>query len=252
MSTIKGREILLALSIKFNGDWQQIYSAIQSKYELLSDEADTLIASLPSDLSYVTIIDNDYPENLKAAYKPPFVLFYKGNLSLINNRNLVSAVGDLVWDEHMPLFNKKHAFILSDMNSQSVVDACFNQDSIFISSNGFTDTHYGKTFGLVLSEHPNTVDNSEEASTRLAFSLRIPIALAYFSLFIGVKSRKSSPALVAHAYALYLDKPVAVLKTTKESSTNQRLISDGHTGILNLDDIYLQDKSDTIDISRLS
>jgi predicted Rossmann fold nucleotide-binding protein DprA/Smf involved in DNA uptake len=249
---LTGRQILLALSIKFNGDWQQIYSAIQSKYELTPDEADTLIASLPSDLSYITIIDNDYPQNLKAAYKPPFVLYYKGDFSLVNNRNLVSAVGDLVWDEHVALFNKKHSFILSGMNSQSVVDACFNQDSIFISSNGFTDTYFGKSFGLVLSEYPNSIDNTEELASRLAFSLRIPISLAYYSLFIGVKSRKSSPSLVAHAYALYLDKPVAILKTTKDTSTNQRLISDGHTGILNLDDLYLQDKSDTIDISRLS
>src|SRR5699024_648638 len=35
--------------------------------------------------NYVTIFDNDYPEKLKTINYPPFALFYKGNLNLVNN-----------------------------------------------------------------------------------------------------------------------------------------------------------------------
>lgn len=41
---------------------------------------------------WLTILDPEYPEYLKQIYQPPAVLFYQGDLSLLNN-NLISIVG---------------------------------------------------------------------------------------------------------------------------------------------------------------
>lgn len=45
-----------------------------------------------NNISYVTINSDQYPESLKEINEPPYVLFYKGNLSLLNY-NMVAIVG---------------------------------------------------------------------------------------------------------------------------------------------------------------
>lgn len=37
-------------------------------------------------LNFITILDDIYPETLKKIANPPFVLFYKGDIDLINNK----------------------------------------------------------------------------------------------------------------------------------------------------------------------
>lgn len=41
----------------------------------------------------ITIIDDDYPENLTHIYDPPWVLYAAGNLPLLTNRKMLSVVG---------------------------------------------------------------------------------------------------------------------------------------------------------------
>ncbi|WP_425380334.1 DNA-processing protein DprA [Spiroplasma endosymbiont of Stenodema calcarata] len=40
----------------------------------------------------MTIIDQDYPKALCNIYRPPFVLFYDGNLAMVNNKNHKLAI----------------------------------------------------------------------------------------------------------------------------------------------------------------
>lgn len=47
---------------------------------------------LKNNIKYVTYSSKEYPEKLKYIDNPPYVLFYKGNLSLIND-NMVAIVG---------------------------------------------------------------------------------------------------------------------------------------------------------------
>ena len=44
------------------------------------------------EVNFITISDPMYPESLKKIEEPPYVLFYKGNLELLNKRS-VSIVG---------------------------------------------------------------------------------------------------------------------------------------------------------------
>lgn len=39
-------------------------------------------------IQYICIDDEDYPENLKHIYNPPNILFYRGDISVVNNINL--------------------------------------------------------------------------------------------------------------------------------------------------------------------
>ena len=69
------RENLLYLALKYKGDWNPIYEDISNHAEIDEEEAKKLIATVNS--SYITILDEEYPESLRSAYKPPFVLLWR-------------------------------------------------------------------------------------------------------------------------------------------------------------------------------
>ena len=86
------RKILAYLSLKYNGDWDQIYSDVSSATELDEEEVEKTLKTLKS--NYIVMSDEEYPESLKQVYKPPFVLFYYGDISLINDfHNKLGVVG---------------------------------------------------------------------------------------------------------------------------------------------------------------
>jgi len=93
------RKILLYWSLKFLGDWNQIYEALAQKLEPDEEEAEELFKNVQSD--YITFMDEEYPECLKRVFKPPFVLYYHGDISLISdNRNKLAVVGSRKCSEY--------------------------------------------------------------------------------------------------------------------------------------------------------
>lgn len=87
---MNSRDILIYLAIKFEGDWDSIYSAINIKEEFDEKEAMKMIKQIKS--SCITILDQNYPQSLKRVTKAPFVLFYYGDISLIDDSNNKLAV----------------------------------------------------------------------------------------------------------------------------------------------------------------
>ena len=86
-------EILIYLAIKYEGDWGKIYETLHDKLYIFNDEE---IRKTLSEMKSkaVTILDSDYPEQLKESFKPPFVLFYYGDITLLKDRQkLISVVG---------------------------------------------------------------------------------------------------------------------------------------------------------------
>ena len=70
---MQARDILIAIWLKANKDWDEMYSIIKDKVKF--DFAKQLEGIDTS--KYITIIDPDYPESLKADFitaKHPFVL----------------------------------------------------------------------------------------------------------------------------------------------------------------------------------
>ena len=86
------RKILIALSIIHQGNWNKIYYDLDH-YQLPDmDMVEKICSNIKCRV--VTICDADYPQYLKEIYKPPFVLFYYGDLSLIkDNSHNIAVVG---------------------------------------------------------------------------------------------------------------------------------------------------------------
>ncbi len=90
-------ELVLYFSLKYKGDFKCIYQALLDKEpidELLKNE-------LKKELKchYTTLFSHDYPECLKRINCPPFVLYYYGDLSLINNKT-IGVIGMRDCDEY--------------------------------------------------------------------------------------------------------------------------------------------------------
>ncbi len=88
------REILLYLSLKYSGNWDEIYNNIktnQNEYD--PEEVENYTKKYNG--NFITILDEGiYPESLKNMTKPPFVLYYIGDISLISDkRNKIAVVG---------------------------------------------------------------------------------------------------------------------------------------------------------------
>ena len=78
-------EILIAEAIYYQGNWEEIVRAIRQK-ELLPT-SDIIRMNRELKCKAITILDKEYPTYLKELYRPPLVLFYYGDISLINDPN---------------------------------------------------------------------------------------------------------------------------------------------------------------------
>lgn len=78
------KKVLYYFALKYNGDFDKIYSSLATREKFDIDE----FMRLKKDVHYphVTILDDKYPNYLKSVNCPPFVLFYEGNLNLIKDR----------------------------------------------------------------------------------------------------------------------------------------------------------------------
>ena len=83
-------EVLLYFSLKYAGDFDQIYQALERKEQVNEDLKKELFKDVCS--KYTTIISKDYPEALKEISCPPFVLYYYGDLSLVKTK-CIGVVG---------------------------------------------------------------------------------------------------------------------------------------------------------------
>lgn len=79
-------ETLLYFSLKYQGDFDRIFRALKTKESVDPDLKKHLISECKS--KYTTIISDDYPKMLKQINCPPFVLYYHGNLDLVNQKTI--------------------------------------------------------------------------------------------------------------------------------------------------------------------
>lgn len=70
---MKGRDILAHLAIKYSNNWKAVYQAIKAKELIEQDELGESLSMLEGD--FITIIDEDYPEEFKEVGMPPFIIF---------------------------------------------------------------------------------------------------------------------------------------------------------------------------------
>lgn len=75
--------VLLYFSLKYHGDWKKIYDALDNKEKNETQDLIQIPNSIPN--SYISIINTLYPNNLKQIMKPSFILYYLGNVSMLQN-----------------------------------------------------------------------------------------------------------------------------------------------------------------------
>lgn len=85
------REVLIYFSVKYNGDWEKIKNALVVKEIVTEADGKEVLSKIPC--KTLTFIDSNYPECLKQAYRPPFVLYYEGNVELLTARKKLGVIG---------------------------------------------------------------------------------------------------------------------------------------------------------------
>lgn len=71
------RERLIQLSIFYNGNWSKIAKGIATN---------EIVPHLPLKSPCITIYDAVYPDCLKRLRYPPWVLYYQGDISLLEKK----------------------------------------------------------------------------------------------------------------------------------------------------------------------
>ena len=86
------RDYLIYLAVKYRGDWDKIYRAIRTNEEMPQEEVLKFEEELFKKCNAITFFDEDYPPLLKQVRKPPMVLFYIGDKSLLYHYPYTLAV----------------------------------------------------------------------------------------------------------------------------------------------------------------
>lgn len=244
--------ILIYFSIKYKGYFYEIYNALKRREFVPIEELEEIERQLNNkELNAITIIDEDYPEELKQINKPPFVLFYKGNKKLLLENKLL-LTGDFsnpyienFLNDSIDEIYKKHILIsnLSKGLDENIINYIIEQNKkiILISSNGLENPYFAKDIEnlpfikdnfLLLSEYPNNVNINKR---RLIERNRISIGLS--KALIIASSNKESRILSLVSFALDQGKEIFCYPgiQTKEDGNNI-LIQDGATMITSIKD----------------
>ena len=85
------RDIVFYFVMLHHGDWNKIYQSIKNKERI--DEVKLEEFKRINKRPYLTLLDADYPDCLKRVERPPYLLFYEGDLSLLKEEKRLTVVG---------------------------------------------------------------------------------------------------------------------------------------------------------------
>lgn len=92
------RKLLVYLAVKYKGDYDQMLNAMILKdVNIPYEEVMEVYKSLPC--KTMTYLDYDYPPRLKLIKHPPLVLFYYGDISLLDKKS-ITVVGSRDYSEY--------------------------------------------------------------------------------------------------------------------------------------------------------
>ena len=92
------RPLLIYFAVKYKGDYEKMMMALELKEIPPMKEVTKANESLKCKV--LTILDYDYPLRLKQTIRPPIVLFYYGDLSLLENEQTLAVVGSREYNEY--------------------------------------------------------------------------------------------------------------------------------------------------------
>lgn len=253
---LTGKQILAALAVKFDGNFEQMVDFISRKEDISEEEVNALNSTIKS--KFVTMLDNEYPKYLTKMYRPPLVLFYYGDLSLIDDEHVehnLSVVGSRSVSEYG---KKATTSIVKDICKEYRIvsgmalgvdaiahNVCLDNGgkTIAVLGSGI-DNPYPKSNaslyrrikenGLIISEYPNTTEPCPDH-----FPIRNRL-VAYFSkgLLVTEASEQSGTSITV-TYALGCGKEVMCIPSPLGANNHHtnHWIKEGATLVEDKDDI---------------
>ena len=98
MTQFDSRPLLIYFAVKYDGDYERMLMAIELKEDPPMEEVQKVVSSLKC--KTLTLLDYDYPLRLKQIPYPPIVLFYYGDISLLDNEQTLAVVGSREYSEY--------------------------------------------------------------------------------------------------------------------------------------------------------
>jgi len=245
-------EILLYLTFKYQGQFEKIYQAIQKKE--LADEEELARYKAKMKSKYTTIISDDYPEVLKTIACPPFVLFYYGDLALLNQKT-IGVVGMRKPSEYGMNVTRKFVKGLVERDYTIVSGLAYGIDRIAhqqaIEANGKTIAVLGsgieycypkenrqlyeeiKKNHLLISEYPLDL-----APQKWYFPARNRLIAAFSDSLLVTEAKNRSGTMITVGYALEQGKDVMAVPNGIDGNEGcNTLIQQGAKLVKNVKDI---------------
>ncbi|MCI9092227.1 MAG: DNA-protecting protein DprA [Coprobacillus sp.] len=245
-------ELTLYFSLKYEGDFQSIYNALLKKERVDEQLKHQLLKEIKC--KYTTIFSDDYPETLKQINCPPFVLYYYGDLSLVNTKT-IAVVGmrdPNIYGEQVTkyfvegLVNQEYTIVsgmargIDGIAHQCAIDNCGK--TIAVLGTGieycyplrhkelYTEL---KNNHLVISEYPFHV-----SPKRKLFPFRNRIIAGLSKNILITQAREKSGTMITAGYALEQGKDVlAVPSGINDYDGCNSLIQQGAKLVIRIDDI---------------
>lgn len=250
----KESEYIVAAVVKYNAVWEKVYEALHLKeIELFEDKfVKETVSKISS--SYITMLDEEYPENLKRVPFPPFALFYYGDISLLKKFDVsLAVIGNRHYSEYGEKMTRKivkgvskKLIIVSGMAlgiDSIAADECLKNggktiavlgsgiDYCYPSSNKWLYDLI-KEKGLIVSEYPNDL-----APLEGNFPRRNRIIAGLSRNILITEARVHSGTSITAHYALGTSDILCVPKRADEDSLCNKLIKLGAKLVTSTNDV---------------
>ena len=240
------RKILIYLAVKYDGDPIKIINAVRLHEDehVPYSEMEKVCDSIKSKV--ITYLDKDFPSKLKTMFRPPLVLFYYGDITLLDDdKRRYGVVGSREYSEYGEMATMK---LVKEMGRDKVVVSGMAKGIDTISHNAALenkartiavlgsgiDNCYPeenkdlyerlKKEELVISEYPNM---SEPDKTHFPMRNRLVVALSDALIVPQINSHVSGTTISVNL-AVGSNKPVYVVPhSIFEETVNNDLIQEG-------------------------
>ena len=236
------REQINAYAVKYSGNYSLITKALRTN-EAFSP------TSVPCD--YVVIGERDYPKQLYQLEQPPFILYYEGNIDLLQT-DMISIVGSrkhTQLSEHLTsmatrMLSEKYTIVsgmakgidaIAHNHAKNTIGVLGNGINVIYPKNNIKLYEHMRNKQLLISEYPPNVSPQKH---HFPFRNRIIVALGS-SLIVPCANERGG-SMVSVNEALKLDKeiytfPYSILDTLSCGCND--LIEQGANMITRLEDI---------------
>ena len=262
MKEVTKRDILIYFSIVHRGEWSEIQKAILAHKPLDYEDVKSTIESCKSKV--LTIFDPEYPEALSKIPSPPLVLYYEGDLSLIQDMDhCIAMVGSRDCTEYARAKTVKIANELAKdgvsvvsglatgIDTAAAEGAVKEGKAVAVLGNGL-DYFYplgnrklqkdvGR-LGLLLSEYPDGTHPKP-----FHFPMRNRIIAGLSAAVCIMQAAPNSGTYVTAALAATFGRDVGCLPfRSDEGNIGNALIQDGAMLIESAEDVYRMMKKEKV------